>query len=59
MVEPSFLVDSYKKSKGTGTAFQKVSVKVRSEIISAHLDERDVNPAKVTSVYFQPKELHV
>lgn len=58
LAEPSFVAVAYKKSKGTGTAFPKLSVKARSEIVSAHLDEEDVYPTIVTGAHLQPKELH-
>lgn len=45
-----------KKSKGTGDAFPRLSVKVRSEIVSLHL-EKDVNPNKVTGKHLKPEEL--
>ncbi len=47
-----------KRSEGTGTAFPKLSIKVRDEIVSAHLGENDVNPAKVTGKHLKPEELH-
>lgn len=48
----------FKKSKGTGNAFPKLSVKVRDEIVSGHLGEIDVNPQKVTGKYLSAEELH-
>lgn len=47
-----------KRSVGTGSAFPKLSIKVRDEIVSAHLGEKDVNPAKVTGKHLKPEELH-
>lgn len=48
----------FKKSAGTGSAFPKLSVKVRSEIVSGHLGERDINPGKTTGKYLTPEDLH-
>ncbi|HTH92962.1 MAG TPA: rhodanese-related sulfurtransferase [Candidatus Paceibacterota bacterium] len=48
----------FKRSLGTGSAFPKLSVKVREEIVSAHLGVCDVNPNEVTGIHLAPKELH-
>lgn len=53
-----FLHIHFKKSLGTGTAFRKLSVKVRSETVSAHLGICDVNPNKLTGIHLKPVELH-
>lgn len=45
-----------KKSKGIGEAFPKLSVKVRKEIVSLHLEE-DINPNKLTGKHLKPEEL--
>ncbi len=45
-----------KKSKGTGEAFPKLSVKVRKEIVSLHLEE-DINPKEITGKRLKPEEL--
>jgi len=47
-----------KRSVGTGSAFPKLSIKVRDEIVSAHLGENDVNPAITTGKHLKPEELH-
>lgn len=52
-----FMNIHFKKSIGTGTAFPKLSVKVRSEIVSGHLGEVDVNPGKTTGKYLTPEDL--
>lgn len=49
---------NWKKSKGTGNAFPKLSVKVRSEIVSLHLGDMDFDPNKVTGKYLTAEELH-
>jgi len=48
----------FKRSPGTGNAFPKLSVKVRPEIVSSHLGEKDIDPRKVTGKYLQAEELH-
>ncbi len=48
----------WKKSEGTGNAFKKLSIKVRREIVSLHLGERDINPNEITGKYLTPEELH-
>lgn len=47
---------SYKKSKGTGDAFPKLSVKFRPEIVTAGLPE--LNPNQVTGKYISADQLH-
>ena len=47
-----------KRSVGTGNAFPKLSIKVREEIVSAHLGEDDINPAVTTGKHLKPEELH-
>lgn len=48
----------FKKSEGTGYAFPKLSIKVRTEIVAGHLGKDDVNPSKVTGKYIYAEELH-
>jgi UPF0176 protein len=48
----------YKKSKGYGQAFPKISVKVRDEIVSLKLGDQDINPNVVTGKYITADELH-
>jgi UPF0176 protein len=45
-----------KRSVGTGRAFPKLKVKVRSEIVSAHLGRDDVKPWEKTGVYLSADE---
>lgn len=47
---------SFKKSEGTGQAFPKLSVKYRSEVVTAGLP--DLNPLKTTGKYILADELH-
>lgn len=49
---------NWKKSKGTGNAFPKLSVKVRDEIVSLHLGDLDFDPTKTTGKYLTAEELH-
>lgn len=55
---PRFTDIHWKVSEGTGSAFPKLSVKVRNEIVSLHLGEKDINPNDVTGKYLTPEELH-
>ncbi|MBI2437118.1 MAG: rhodanese-related sulfurtransferase [Candidatus Magasanikbacteria bacterium] len=55
--DPRFSDMHFKRSPGTGNAFPKLSIKVRDEIVSLHLDE-DVDPRVMTGTYIQAEELH-
>jgi len=58
--DPRFNDIHWKISIGTenGQAFPKLSVKVRKEIVSLHLDdEEDINPNELTGNYLKPDEL--
>jgi UPF0176 protein len=48
----------WKRSVGDGKSFPKLSVKVRSEIVSLHLGTCDVDPNQTTGVHLKPEELH-
>jgi UPF0176 protein len=48
----------FKYSQGTGDAFPKLSIKIRSELVSAHLGDDDINPTQVTGKHLDPEELH-
>jgi UPF0176 protein len=48
----------FKTSLGNGNAFPKLSVKVRSEIVTASLGEADINPNETTGKYISADELH-
>jgi len=56
--DPRFTDMNFKRSEGTGHAFPKLSVKSRTEIVSAHLGEDDVNPNITTGKYLPAEELH-
>ena len=49
----------WKKSEGTGNAFPRLSVKVRTEIVSLHLvdDNWDIDPQKLTGKRLKASEL--
>ncbi len=47
----------FKKSFSDGQSFPKLSVKVRSEIVSAHLGN-DIDPTRITGKYLMPDDLH-
>ena len=59
--DPRFSDIHWKVSNGTedGTAFPKLSVKVRKEIVSLHLGdkEKDIDPNKITGKHLKPKDL--
>src|SRR5690606_14861554 len=43
---------------GTGEAFPKLSVKLRKEIVSGHLEDEDVKPWEMTGKYVSADLLH-
>ncbi len=47
----------FKKSISNGKAFPKLSIKLRNEIVSAHLGN-DIKPTKVCGKYITAEELH-
>lgn len=47
---------SYKKSAGTGTAFPKLSVKYRPEVVTTKI--KNLNPRQVSGKYLTAKKLH-
>lgn len=53
-----FLNIHFKLSAGTGSAFPKLSIKVRKEIVSLHLGVCDIDPNEVAGVHLSPTELH-
>ncbi len=56
--DPRFQNIHWKKSVGTGSAFPRLSVKVRNEIVSLHLGTCDVDPNETTGIHLKPEELH-
>lgn len=55
--DPRFADIVFKKSAGIGDAFPKMSIKVRDEIVTSHLGEKDVDPNVVTGKRLDPSEL--
>lgn len=59
--DPRFVDIHWKISEGTpdGTAFPRLSIKVRKEIVSLHLgDEEDIDPNATTGIHLKPEDLH-
>jgi UPF0176 protein len=48
----------FKRSESPGDSFPKLSIKVRDEIVSAHLDNDDLNPTEITGKHITAEELH-
>ena len=50
---------NWKKSKGTGNAFKKLKVKVRNEIVTTGIADKDFGPLKkLSGKYLSPEELY-
>src|SRR5437879_6186641 len=48
----------FKHSPGTGSAFPKLKIKVRSEIVTLGLGkDGDINPNEITGTHLEPQEL--
>lgn len=47
----------FKESVGTGSAFPKMKIKVRPEIVSLHLGEDDLDPNEITGKHLAPEAL--
>lgn len=58
LLDKRFADISFKKSKGDGSSFPRLSVKVRSEIVTGNLGEVDINPNEVTGEYISAEKLH-
>ena len=43
----------FKLSSGTGSAFPKLSIKVRKEIVSLHLGTCDIDPNQITGIHLK------
>lgn len=49
---------NWKKSEGTGTSFKKLRIRVRPEIVTTGIPDKDFGPLKkVTGKYLSPEEL--
>lgn len=49
---------NFKKSQGTGSAFPKLVIKARKEVVTGDLGEIDINPNEVAGKYITAEELH-
>lgn len=56
-IDPRFHGIHFKRSVGNGQAFPKLSIKIRDEIVSAHL-HNDIDPNRVTGKYLPAESLH-
>lgn len=56
--DPKFTDIHFKRSEGTGSAFPRLSVRVRPEIVTTKLGERDINPQITTGKYIYADQLH-
>ena len=48
----------FKLSSGTGTAFPRLYIKTRPEIVSLNLGTCDIDPNQITGIHLKPEELH-
>jgi UPF0176 protein len=48
----------FKTSEGTGSAFPKLQVKVRKDLVSDHTAEWGIEPSEITGQYISAEELH-
>lgn len=55
--DPRFADMHWKISEGTGTAFPKLQVKVRRDIVSNAIEDWGVDPRKQTAHHMKPEEL--
>lgn len=55
--KPGFEDIVFKRSVGDGSAFPKLKVKLRNEIVSSHLGEKDVKPYQITGKRLSADEL--
>jgi UPF0176 protein len=56
--DPRFTDMQVKTSVGTGNSFEKLSVKVRAEIVGTQFDPRTIDPRVKTGIHISPEELH-
>ncbi len=56
--DPRFADMNFKRSVGTGDAFPRLSIKVRTEIVSLHLGGADFSPTQTTGAYISAEQLH-
>jgi UPF0176 protein len=56
--DPLFADVHLKISDGDGSAFPKLSIKARNEIVATHLVDDDIDPTKLTGKYITAEELY-
>jgi UPF0176 protein len=56
--DPRFTNTHFKLSDSDGNSFPKLSIKVRSELVSGHLGADDVDPNQVSGKHLTAEELH-
>lgn len=56
--DPRFAEIHIKYSEGTGTAFPKIKIKIRPEIVNLGLGDEDFDPNEFTAPHLKPAELH-
>lgn len=56
--DPRFADTHFKYSRGTGTLFPRLKIRVRPEIVSLGLGDDDVDPNLLTGTHLKPSELH-
>ncbi len=57
LLDPRFSDMQIKRSKGNGTSFPRLSVKVRNEIVATQFGT-EIDPTKETGKYLKPEELN-
>lgn len=55
--DPRFVDVDFKKSPGTGSAFPKLKIKVRPEIVTTKLGDEDLDPNEITGRHITAKEM--
>lgn len=56
--DPLFFDIHWKKSFGPNDAFPRLSIKVRSEIVTTKITDVELDPTKETATHLKPEELH-
>lgn len=57
LADPRFSTTHIKRSAGTGDAFRKLFVRVRSEIVASG-EFCNIDPNQITGIHLKPEELH-
>ncbi len=58
LANPLFSDIVIKRDPGTGSAFPKLAIKLRKEIVATHLGDEDFHPSEITGKYLSAEELH-